>query len=140
MRKTMLVNQIMSYQIQTVYADDTLALLSEIFEKVSYHHLPVIDENNILIGIISDRDVTMNLSPFTGTDLEEERDLNLLNQTAGDIMSVDPITVSQTSRIETASILLLEHDFSCLPVVDADGKIEGLFTWKDLLNYYIYAN
>ncbi|MCP4271432.1 MAG: CBS domain-containing protein [Gammaproteobacteria bacterium] len=136
----MLVNQIMSYQIQTVYADDTLALLSEIFEKVSYHHLPVIDENNILIGIISDRDVTMNLSPFTGTDLEEERDLNLLNQTAGDIMSVDPITVSQTSRIETASILLLEHDFSCLPVVDADGKIEGLFTWKDLLNYYIYAN
>ncbi len=136
----MLVNQIMSYQIQTVYADDTLALLSEIFEKVSYHHLPVIDENNILIGIISDRDVTMNLSPFTGTDLEEERDLNLLNQTAGDIMTVDPITVSQTSRIETASILLLEHDFSCLPVVDADGKIEGLFTWKDLLNYYIYAN
>jgi len=136
----MLVNQIMSYQIQTVYADDTLALLSEIFEKVSYHHLPVIDENNILIGIISDRDVTMNLSPFAGTDLEEERDLNLLNQTAGDIMSVDPITVSQSSRIETASILLLEHNFSCLPVVDADGKIEGLFTWKDLLNYYIYAN
>ncbi len=136
----MLVNQIMSYQIQTVNADDTLALLSEIFDKVSYHHLPVVDENNILIGIISDRDVTMNLSPFTGTDLEEERDLNLLNQTAGDIMSVDPITVSQTSRIETASILLLEHNFSCLPVVDADGKIEGLFTWKDLLNYYIYAN
>ena len=136
----MLVNQIMSYQIQTVHADDTLGLLSEIFSKVSYHHLPVVDENNVLIGIISDRDVTLNLSPFVGTDLEQERDLNLMNQTAGDIMSVEPVTVTQTSRIETASILLLEHYFSCLPVVDEDGKIEGLFTWKDLLNYYIYAS
>jgi len=84
--------------------------------------------------------VTANLSPFTGTDLEKDRDLKLLKQTAGDIMSVDPVTVGQSSTIETASILLLEHDFSCLPVVDKNGKIEGLLTWKDLLNYYIYSD
>ncbi len=136
----MRVNQIMTYQIQTVLADDALGYLSDIFEKVSYHHLPVIDENNILIGIISDRDVTANLSPFTGTDLEKERDLKLLKQTAGDIMSVDPVTVTQSSTIETASILLLEHNFSCLPVINDEGTIVGLLTWKDLLNYYIYSD
>ena len=136
----MLVNQIMSQNLHTVLAEDSISLLSETFEKVSYHHLPVVDNNNVLLGIISDRDVTSNLSPFLGTDKERECDRGLLNLTATNIMSSDPVTVEQTSRIETASILLLENNFSCLPVVDEDGKIEGLLTWKDILNYYIYTD
>ena len=136
----MLVNQIMSQNLHTVRVDDNVALLSKTFNDVSYHHLPVVDDNNVLLGIISDRDVTKNLSPFIGTDFERECDKELLNKTAGDIMSSDPITLAQTSRIETASILLLENNFSCLPVVDDDGKIEGLLTWKDILNYHIYSD
>ena len=136
----MLVNQIMSQNLHTVLGKTKLDVLSNIFADVSYHHLPVVDENNVLLGIISDRDVTLNLSPFIDTDMEHERDRELLNQVAADIMSVDPISVGQNSRIETASILLLENNFSCLPVVDSDGKIEGLLTWKDILNYHIYAD
>ncbi|MCP3675893.1 MAG: CBS domain-containing protein [Gammaproteobacteria bacterium] len=136
----MLVNQIMSQNLHTVLANTKLDALSDIFSDVSYHHLPVVDENNVLLGIISDRDVTLNLSPFIDTDMEHERDRELLNQVAADIMSADPIAVGQNSRIETASILLLENNFSCLPVVDSDGKIEGLLTWKDILNYHIYAD
>jgi len=136
----MLVNQIMSQNLHTVLADDNLELLSKTFSEVSYHHLPVVDADNNLLGIISDRDVTRNLSPFLDTDLERSCDRELLNQTAADIMTTDPITVGQTSRIETASILLLENNFSCLPIVDDDGKIEGLLTWKDILNYHIYSD
>jgi len=136
----MLVNQIMSQNLHTVLAETSISVLSEIFSDVSYHHLPVVDENNVLLGIISDRDVTQNLSPFFGTDLERDCDRELLNQVAKDIMSTNPISVSQNSRIETASILLLENNFSCIPVVDSEGKIEGLLTWKDILNYHIYAD
>lgn len=136
----MLVNQIMSQNLHTIGADDNVGLLSKTFNDVSYHHLPVVDENNVLLGIISDRDVTRNLSPFIGTDLERDCDRDLLTKTASDIMSTNPVTVAQTSRIETASILLLENNFSCLPVVDDDGKIEGLLTWKDILNYHIYSD
>ncbi len=136
----MLVDQIMSQNLHTVLAKTNLDDLSKIFADVSYHHLPVVDENNVLLGILSDRDVTLNLSPFIGTDMEHERDRELLNKVAADIMSINPIAVGQNSRIETASILLLENNFSCLPVVDTDGKIEGLLTWKDILNYHIYAD
>ena len=136
----MLVNQIMSQNLHTVLAETTISVLSKIFADVSYHHLPVVDENNVLLGIISDRDVTQNLSPFFGTDMERDCDRELLNQVAKDIMSVNPISVSQNSRIETASILLLENNFSCIPVVDSEGRIEGLLTWKDILNYHIYAD
>ena len=136
----MLVNQIMSQNLHTVLADANLETLSKTFADVSYHHLPVVDENNVLLGIISDRDVTLNLSPFIGTDMERDCDRDLLNQKATDIMSTKPVTVGQSSRIETASILLLENNFSCLPVVDSEGKIKGLLTWKDILNYHIYAD
>ena len=136
----MLVNQIMSQNLHTVNPDDNLALLSKTFNDVSYHHLPVVDADNTLLGIISDRDVTRNISPFIGTDSERDCDRELLKKTAADIMSSDPISVAETSRIETASILLLENNFSCLPVVDDEGKIEGLLTWKDILNYHIYSD
>ncbi|MFT5452153.1 MAG: acetoin utilization protein AcuB [Enterobacterales bacterium] len=136
----MLVNQIMSQNLNTVKPTENLQSLSRTFNAVSYHHLPVVDADNMLLGIISDRDVTKRLSPFIGTKYERDCDLDLLNLTATDIMSADPITVHQTTRIETASILLLENNFSCLPVVDDEGKIEGLLTWKDILNYHIYSD
>ncbi len=136
----MLVDQIMSQNLHTVRPDDNLNTLSEIFSKVNYHHLPVISEDNKLLGIISDRDVTKHLSPFIGTDKERDCDRELLKITATNIMSDNPVTVSQTSRIETASILLLEHNFSCLPIVDDDDKMVGLLTWKDILNYHIYSD
>ena len=136
----MQVNQIMSQNLHTVFADDDLDSLSKTFDEVHYHHLPVVDNDNILLGIISDRDVISNLSPFLGTDDERDCDRNLLTQKASDIMTIHPVTVGQASRIETASILLLENNFSCLPVVDEDGRIEGLLTWKDILNYHIYSD
>ena len=120
----MLVNQIMSQNLHTAKAGDTVNLISKTFNDVSYHHLPVVDEDNLLLGIISDRDVTKNLSPFIGTEHERDCDRELLMKTAADIMSIDPITITQTTRIQTASILLLENNFSCLPVVDDDGKID----------------
>ncbi|PCJ48167.1 MAG: CBS domain-containing protein [Gammaproteobacteria bacterium] len=136
----MLVDQIMSQNLNTVTADEDLQSLSNTFDKVSYHHIPVVDADNRLLGIISDRDVTQRLSPFIGTEHERDCDRELLNSTAADIMTADPITIAQSTRIETASILLLENNFSCLPVVDDDGKIEGLLTWKDILNYHIYSD
>jgi len=136
----MLVNQIMTRNVQTVFDDDSLGLLTKILNEVSFHHLPVVDSNNILLGIISDRDVMKNLSPFLGTDFERDCDSELMKQSAAEIMSSNPITIGETTRIETASILLLENNFSCLPVVDEDGKLDGLLTWKDILNYYIYSD
>ena len=106
----MLVNQIMSQNLHIALAEEKLDAILKTFDQVSYHHLPVVDDNNILIGIISDRDVTRNLSPFLGTDLERDCDRELLKQSAADVMSVNPVTVGQTSRIETASILLLENN------------------------------
>ena len=59
------------------------------------------------------------------------RDTETLNRRAHQIMSREPITVSRTLLKEAAG-LMLEHQISCLPVLE-NGALVGIVSWKDLL-------
>ncbi len=134
----MFVEDIMSVNLKTISPDYTLDQVRDIFQNVSYHHLPVTIEGKI-VGIISDRDLHKNTSPHFGTDQEEERDRALMRKMAKDIMTADIVTVDKNSTIDTASILMLENTISCVPIIDDDNNLEGLLTWKDILQFYVYA-
>ncbi|WP_185236370.1 CBS domain-containing protein [Teredinibacter franksiae] len=132
------VADIMSRQVHTISPNETLAELRNIFSEVSYRHLLVEDEGK-LVGIISDRDALAYLSPFLGTETESESDRSLLNLEVCEFMSRDPITVDTETTIDTASILLLENAISCLPVINDEMSIEGILSWKDILQFHIYG-
>jgi acetoin utilization protein AcuB len=134
----MLAENIMTTELTCVNTEQTLSEIHNIFTRVRYHHLPVTDKGKI-IGIISDRDVSVLMSPFIGTDQEDERDAQVLKTPVKDIMTTNIITIDKTTSVDTASILLLENNISCLPVADQDNNLNGLLTWKDILNYYVYA-
>lgn len=134
----MIVADIMSKQVHTVTPNTKLTALRDIFASVSYHHL-LVEKNSKLVGVISDRDVLANLSPFIGTMGEQDRDRALLELSVENIMSTTLITIEHHTLIDTASILLLENNISCLPVVDADLSIEGIVSWKDILQYHVYG-
>ncbi|MCR5138764.1 MAG: IMP dehydrogenase [Bacteroidaceae bacterium] len=93
---------------------DALALMAE------YHigGIPVIDENQKLVGIVTNR------------DLRFERALNTpINQ----VMTKDNlITTHQQVDMEAASRILQLHKIEKLPVVDNEGRIIGLITYKDI--------
>jgi acetoin utilization protein AcuB len=133
----MQVESIMSEKVHCVVPDMTLGKLREIFKEVPYHHLLVARDGDLL-GIISDRDVLRMLSPFIDTDKATAQDQALLETTAQDMMTSILITVKKDTLVDTAAILLLEHNISCLPVVSKDDVIEGILTWKDLLKYHVY--
>lgn len=130
------VADIMTTQAKTVTPDVTLEQLAQVFERVSYHHIPVVSEGK-LVGIISDRDIN---EPFIGTEAERNIDRDLLQHTAADIMTKELVCADQDTDLDTASILLLENDISCLPVTDEEDHLLGLLTWKDLLQYFVYAH
>ena len=71
----------MTKKVVTVEMDDSLRLVKEIFDNVSFHHLLVVDGGK-LYGVISDRDLLKNLSPNIGTVAETSRDLAALNKKA----------------------------------------------------------
>lgn len=123
---------IMTSRVVTVEMDDSLEVIRDIFRKVKFHHLIVVDGEKI-VGVISDRDLLKALSPYVDTMSETNRDRATLEKRAHQIMSHYPSTVLQSCPIDKAAQVMLDRGISCLPVTNADGTVAGIMTWKDLL-------
>lgn len=137
----MQIEKIMTESVHTVAPTITLGELRKVFADVSYHHLLVV-EHNRLVGVISDRDVLRMSSPaldggFDGDEMSPQ-DQALLQRQAVDFMATRLVTARPDTLIDTAAILLLENNISCLPVVGEQTTVAGIVTWKDMLKYYVY--
>ena len=112
----MIVNEIMTTKVITIGMDDTLGQIQKIFEKHKFHHLLIVEDEE-LIGIISDRDVLKEISPHVNTLSEDSRARQSLKKKAHQIMSRKPITVEPDALVEDAASIMLKKNISCLPVV-----------------------
>ncbi|MDR1653129.1 MAG: IMP dehydrogenase [Prevotellaceae bacterium] len=93
---------------------DALALMSEY--KIG--GIPVVDANNVLVGIVTNRDLRFQR--------EEQRKI-------ADIMTRDNlVTTSRSTDLQAAADILQRHKIEKLPVVDNEGKLVGLLTYKDI--------
>jgi acetoin utilization protein AcuB len=133
----MTLENIMTPHVVTVGMDDDLQTVQQLFERHRFHHLLVLGENDVLAGVISDRDLLKSISPFISTLIERPEDLRTLRRRVHQIMSHKPITASKDQSIRDAAILMLNNKISCLPIVRRNGTIEGIVTWKDILKWLI---
>lgn len=127
----MLVREVMTTRVATVSMDDRLNVIKEIFEQAHFRHLLVLEED-LLVGVISDRDMLRAISPYLDTDAEMTRDTETLNRRAHQIMSRHPVTIAPDQTLRAAARLMLEKHVSCLPVLE-NGALVGIVSWKDLL-------
>ncbi|MGS3140136.1 CBS domain-containing protein [Aeromonas sanarellii] len=127
----MLIKEIMTTRVATVSMDDRLSVIKEIFEQAHFRHLMVV-EDEVLVGVISDRDLLRAISPYLDTDAEMNRDTETLNRRAHQIMSRHPITISPELSLQDAAGIMLQQHVSCLPVLE-NGALVGIVSWKDLL-------
>lgn len=131
---TITVEKIMKKEVVTVTPSTSVQDMQFLFDKHKFHHLLVVDDFKGLAGVVSDRDLLKQLSPFVGTYAENRLDRETLQKTAWQIMTPNPITVNVEDSVQAAASLILEHNVSCLPV-KAAGKTTplGILTWKDIL-------
>ncbi|MBM7071686.1 CBS domain-containing protein [Shewanella sp. 202IG2-18] len=128
------VKEIMQSRVATVDLYDRLSVAKEIFDQAPFHHLPVLEENE-LVGVISKHDVYRALSPHLDSLSESMKDLNTLKKRVHQIMNKRPISIDECALINHASKTMLLHNIGCLPVTEK-GKLSGIITWKDLLSFY----
>lgn len=129
------IDAIMTRQVVTVSMDDNLEKIHLIFAKEHFHHLLVLEDDNTLAGVISDRDFLKAISPNVNKDCAHARDLATLNKKAHQIMSRYPVILRSGDSVEQAVDVLIENGLSCLPIVDAAGLVVGIVSWKDILRF-----
>ena len=130
----MSVANIMSKRVVSVYMDDSLQSLRELFAATGFHHLVVVHDNK-LQGIISDRDLLKAVSPFVDTISERMADRATLDKRAHQIMTREVITLSPESSIFTAIELFNSSKISCIPIVDEKSQPVGMVSWRDVMRF-----
>ena len=89
-----------------------------------------------LAGIVTDRDIRLNLpSPATTLSVWEMNAL-LMKLTAGEIMTTSVITIGPDREVHEAAQLMIDHKIGALPVTD-EGRVVGIVTETDLLRALI---
>ncbi len=132
----MTLDHVMTKHVVTIGLDDTLAHVRELFERHGFHHLVVVERQKV-VGIISDRDLLRNLSPFLGKMSERPQDSFLLQRKVHQIMHRKLISGAPTMPVKDAVILLLAHRLNCMPVLDDQARCVGVVTAHDLLRYLL---
>lgn len=134
---TLIVRDIMSTPVQTVTMDQSVGQIREIFEQSQYHHIVVTGDHGECAGVISDRDLLKNLSPFIGKLGERTSDLNCLKRRAHQIMTRQLVAVRPNTSLRAAARVMLDHRISCLPVVDARKHCIGIITIRDVVRWAV---
>jgi acetoin utilization protein AcuB len=101
-----------------------------------FRHLPVVDRDGQLVGMITDRDLR---SAYPSSMLTESERLQVYDRvekaTVADIMSTDCIGLTPESTLDDALLLFDRDRVGALPVLD-DGRVVGIFSSRDLLAAY----
>ena len=123
----------MASPVISVRPNDTLDKINALMHKHKIHHVIVIDENKLIAGIVSDRDILSAISPFLGTSVENKLDRSTLEKTAWQLMKPNPVVARVSNTIPEAANLLIQSNISCLPIIDVSGALVGMLSWKDIL-------
>ena len=119
------VADIMTCNLITIAPHLTVGEIQPLFKQHRIHHLLVV-ENHTLVGIISDRDVLRNISPFARTAAADGKDTFTLSRKAHQIMTTNIISVSPQSGIRDACATLLDNRVSLLPVLEEGELVDVL--------------
>ena len=133
----MFVSRSMTRKVITIDKEaDIFAAQAKMAEN-SIRHLPVVDKNNFLIGIITDRVIRTAL-PYDlfKNPADQDARKKITGLKIKDIMTRNPITISPMYTIQDTLLLIQEKKVGAFPVVDDKGKLTGIISVRDLLRAF----
>ena len=122
MRRQILVEDLMTTAVIAVHARDSLEAARNQMELAGIRHLPVVDDAQQVIGILSNRDL-----------------LRAGEGRVGEHMTVDVVTVLPSTRAADAASRMEQLKIGALPVVGEDARLIGILTETDFLGVAVRA-
>ncbi len=118
----------MKTNVFTLPPDAPISEAIKLLNDNHIRHIPIIDKDKKVIGIVSDRDVR-DASPSIFTKQVDPKELKNAIKT---IMSSPVVTVHPLDFVEEIAAIFYEEEFACVPVVQ-DDILVGIITEKDML-------
>ena len=134
--KDVLVRDVMTTSVITIEQNEKLVQAEETMRSHRIRHMLAVDEDKLLQGVLSQRDV------FHGGLLKalgygtRARQQALESLRVKDAMTADPITTTPTTPLREAALLMMERKIACLPVLDGE-RLVGIVTEGDFLLHFV---
>ena len=126
------IKDIMTSEVFVLHATQTLELVRSLMRIKHVRHVPIVEEDNTFVGLMTHRDLlAQTISHLAEVDESEQeyldRHIHIMN-----IMKTDVLTADPEMDVCQAISLILENKYGCLPVV-SEGKLVGIVTEADFL-------
>ena len=118
-----LLAEIMSDQIITLTEDANITDAWQLFQHHGFHHIPIVDENNIVLAMLSERDI------LQGPGIQK----NISNENIMHFASKRVFCFSSDTDIRQATRILYEYDLGALPIIDDNHQILGIVSRTDII-------
>ncbi len=137
----MFVARRMQRNVVTVLPSTPLAEARRRLRGHNIRQLPVVDGENRLVGLLSDRDLreaTLPVSLVPGATAADEEKI-LAETPVEKVMTRKVVTATLLDSLEDAMILLYDFKVNALPVVNDQGQVAGIISRTDILKAFLEA-
>lgn len=133
----MYVKDHMTVSPYCIFPNTSVSKAIDILEQKGFRRLPVVDENEVLIGLVTENTIAES-SGAQNTSLSIYELNYLLSRTmVSDIMIKDVVTIHPDALLEEAADIMMKKAVNALPVVDEKKKVIGIITERDIFRAFI---
>ena len=126
------VSNFMTQKVLKAHPDDGIRHTFFRMREDDVRHFPVVDDDNKLVGIISDRDLRRPEWVDEAPDISHIYNLDD-ELTVKDLMSTNLVVAHTYESLHKVTKVLIEHRFGALPVLNKEDELVGLLSATDLL-------
>lgn len=127
---------IMTSNVVTINAKESMPTAYTLMHAKNIRHLPVVDDRNTIVGILSDRDVHLAMSVKRVNDVQQAISLNT-DLLVEDFMSWPVYMVCEDTSLKKVAEEMLAQKVSAFIVQDSGHHLKGIITTDDLLKLFL---
>jgi CBS domain-containing membrane protein len=130
------VRDLMTDHVFTLGPLDDLESLYELLDAHHVRHVPIVDREGDLVGLVTQRDLARHaLGPQEDLPLSMQQEI-LRRRRVREIMSTEVDTVEPDESLKAAAEMLIENKLGCLPVVEGEHLV-GIVTESDFVRLFV---
>jgi CBS domain-containing protein len=133
MQSNVRVRDLMTRPVRTLGRNDKLSVADALMRTERIRHLPVVDEDGRLAGIVSQRDLFFNALVQALGFGTTTHDRMLSTIPVKEVMTENVVTTTPETLVTAAARLMVDRKIGCLPVIDGEALI-GILSESDVVS------